>query len=692
MRFAKRFTTLISILLLLAGFLVSVNSKPATAATGSDWRAGNIIDDSLFYNGNDMSAAEIQQFLNARVPQCDTWGTKIYSGSQTRAQYGASRGYPAPYTCLKDYSQSIPGYGADAYCGAIGGGVKSAAQIIKDVSQACGIGSKVLIVLLQKEQSLITDDWPWSSQYQKATGFACPDTAPCDSQYAGYFNQVYRAARQYKLYRANPGSYRYKARQNNAIQYNPNIGCGSSNVYIENDATAGLYIYTPYQPNQAALNNMYGTGDGCSAYGNRNFWRMYTDWFGATRGSAYSWNVTSQYAFTDNTKSTPASLENLKPGDRRYVGITIVNNGTATWYNSGANPVNLGTGRPNGRASAFADSGWLGPNRPATMQQSSVAPGQTATFEFWMKAPSTASGNIREYFVPVVEGREWMADIGMYFNTNTQAPNYSWQLISQFAYTDQTMSTGRSLINMEPGERVYVDMKIRNSGNVTWSNSGSNPLHLGISRPFDRYSYFFDSSWVGQNRPSRMKESTVLPGGTATFEFYMTVPNRPGEFYEYFTPVVEGVTWMTDIGLNYYGTIKRPVHTYSLLSQYAYTDSSKTSAIGLSSLARNSTVFVGFTVRNTGNVTWYKTGSNPVHVGTSRPYGRLSPFFSNSWLGQNRPAQMKEASVAPGQVATFEFNYTAPGQPGTYLEYFSLVVEGREWMTDIGLNFNSRVL
>ncbi len=28
---------------------------------------------------------------------------------------------------------------------------------------------------------------------------------------------------------------------------------------------------------------MYGTGDGCSAYGNRNFWRYYTDWFGSTK-------------------------------------------------------------------------------------------------------------------------------------------------------------------------------------------------------------------------------------------------------------------------------------------------------------------------------------------------------------------------------------------------------------------------
>ena len=36
----------------------------------------------------------------------------------------------------------------------------------------------------------------------------------------------------------------------------------------------------PYRPNAAALANLYGTGDACSAYGNRNFWRYFNDWFG----------------------------------------------------------------------------------------------------------------------------------------------------------------------------------------------------------------------------------------------------------------------------------------------------------------------------------------------------------------------------------------------------------------------------
>jgi hypothetical protein len=51
---------------------------------------------------------------------------------------------------------------------------------------------------------------------------------------------------------------------------------------IKNKATARLYVYTPYTPNKAALTNLYGLGDSCSTYGNRNFWRIFNDWFGSS--------------------------------------------------------------------------------------------------------------------------------------------------------------------------------------------------------------------------------------------------------------------------------------------------------------------------------------------------------------------------------------------------------------------------
>ena len=242
-------------------FLGSV--QPASAANGNDFNAGYIMSDEIFYNSGTMSAPDIQAFLNQREPSC-----------------------AAGYTCLKDYSQGTPEKSASSGCAAFSAqGNLSAAQIIQMVAQSCGINPRVLLTTLEKEQGLVSSTAPSAGRYRIAMGFGCPDTAACDSTYYGFFNQVYSAARQFKVYQLYPNSFGYRAGRVNTIQWSPN-SCGSSQVYIQNQATAGLYNYTPYRPNQAALNNLYGTGDVCSSYGNRNFWRMYTDWFGSSTVSS----------------------------------------------------------------------------------------------------------------------------------------------------------------------------------------------------------------------------------------------------------------------------------------------------------------------------------------------------------------------------------------------------------------------
>ena len=266
-------------------FMMTAPQK-ADALTGSSFQAGQIIYDGTFFNSSTMSVTDIQNFLNSKVPVCDTNGSQPsgVSGYATRADWGTANGGPPPYTCLKDYSQSFGSTSADSYCSAVNGGTETSANIIFTVAHACGVNPEVLIVLLQKEQGLVTDDWPWPIEYRSATGYGCPDTAACDSTYYGFFNQVYNAAHQFRRYVLQPQNFNFAAGQTSNIQYNPNAACGSSAVSIINSATAALYNYTPYQPNQAALNNLYGTGDSCSSYGNRNFWRYFNDWFGPTTG------------------------------------------------------------------------------------------------------------------------------------------------------------------------------------------------------------------------------------------------------------------------------------------------------------------------------------------------------------------------------------------------------------------------
>lgn len=263
-------------------------SDQAKAVTANDWKPGRIIDDVVFRNKNAMSATQIQQFLDSKVPVCDRNGAiQIYDSSYgdtvTRALFSTRRGYPATFTCLKDYRENptTKVNNASNPDAVVPGGL-TAAQLIYNASQAQNINPQVFLVLLQKEQSLVTDDWPWPKQLERATGNNCPDTAPCDPRYAWLWTQVNNAGAQFNYYVTHFDEFNYAPGWNNILYQANNPGCGTRPVYIENAFTAALYIYTPYTPNQAALNNMYGTGDACSAYGNRNFWRMFNDWFGPT--------------------------------------------------------------------------------------------------------------------------------------------------------------------------------------------------------------------------------------------------------------------------------------------------------------------------------------------------------------------------------------------------------------------------
>ncbi|HZB19486.1 MAG TPA: hypothetical protein VE463_06565 [Blastococcus sp.] len=235
------------------------------AADMAQFRAGNIISDAIFFNGYTWAAHDVQAFLQYQNPTCKT----------------GSDGAP----CLKVYTESTPDRPADAYCqGYLATPNETAASIIMKVGRSCGINQRVLLVMLQKEQGLVTgsaSSLTWTD-YRSAMGFGCPDTAACDTQYYGFFNQVYNAARQFRVYAANPTRYGHRPGQWTDVRFHPNAACGTSRVYIENQATAGLYNYTPYQPNAAALAAGRGTGDACSAYGNRNFWGYFTDWFGST--------------------------------------------------------------------------------------------------------------------------------------------------------------------------------------------------------------------------------------------------------------------------------------------------------------------------------------------------------------------------------------------------------------------------
>lgn len=279
----------LSALVTLAGVL-SVGAPAATAApaappttapapaaaqiVGSDFNAGFIISDQLFYQRGAMTQAQIQAFLDQKIGTCYNSNCLNVVKTTTYSRPASSNGV------------------CDAYAGASN---ESAAAIIYKVQQACGISAKVLLVTLQKEQGLVTDDEPSAGELRIAMGYGCPDTAPCDAEFFGFYNQVYKAAWQFRRYsfpdyfgNFRPGTF--------SVLYNPNSGCGSLSVNIQNNATAALYNYTPYTPNAAALANLSGSAPPCGSYGNRNFWVYYNSWFGSSIAEDGAFAINAAYA------------------------------------------------------------------------------------------------------------------------------------------------------------------------------------------------------------------------------------------------------------------------------------------------------------------------------------------------------------------------------------------------------------
>lgn len=467
-------------------------SMPAKAAS---FDPGRIIDDSVFTNKSSMSVGDIQNFLNSKVPVCDTW----------HAPGPNAQGATPPWICLKNYNE----------------GGKSAAQIIWEQAQNFSINPQVLIVTLQKENGLITDSWPYPWQYRTAMGFGCPDGAPCDSQWYGFTNQVTQAARHFRnFYDLNPAWYIPYRPGVNFIKWNPNSACGGSNVNIVNRATAALYSYTPYQPNSAALNNLYGTGDSCSAYGNRNFWRDFNNWFGSTIAAPYRWEYVGQSA-----------SGNLVTGQKTTWTLSARNVGTATWTNSGPNPVRLGTDRSRDRYSSFCSTTWISCARPAQLNESSVPPGDIGTFTFEVQAP-TSPGNYNEYFNLLAEGNTWMNELGLFFNPSVATGSLSSSVVSN------SMPT-----SIAAGGTANVSIVMKNTGNTYWYNTGKYSVNLGTTSPQDRASQFATNTWLGTSRPAKMTESVVAPGQNATFNFTVKAPATANIYNESFSLVAEGWSW-----------------------------------------------------------------------------------------------------------------------------------------------------
>ncbi len=140
---------------------------------------------------------------------------------------------------------------------------KGSAEIIYDAAQRNGINPRVILVMLQKEQSLIDDENPSGDQLDWAMGYGICDACNYDTdsaqRFRGFAKQVNSATLQLiEGYMADLAAY-----GKTVIGYGPGIAADidDSLIVFANDATAALYTYTPH------------------THGNSNFAKLWQRWF-----------------------------------------------------------------------------------------------------------------------------------------------------------------------------------------------------------------------------------------------------------------------------------------------------------------------------------------------------------------------------------------------------------------------------
>ncbi|MDD5731607.1 MAG: hypothetical protein PHU42_01835 [Patescibacteria group bacterium] len=123
---------------------------------------------------------------------------------------------------------------------------------------------------------------------------------------------------------------------------------------------------------------------------------------------------------------------------------------------------------------------------------------------------------------------------------------YDYQLIYQSPYPAEA----------NPGDLIDVWIEVKNTGTATWFNNGNNVVRLGsgssygnINQQRDYVSEFANSNWLSANRAVAIMHPEIRPGWNTRFQFKLKAPATPGTYKAYFTPVVDGVKWMKDIGI-----------------------------------------------------------------------------------------------------------------------------------------------
>jgi hypothetical protein len=286
-------------LLIALALVVCAALSNAAAALATDFNPALVISDANMRANDTLSQRGIQDFLNTQKGPLKALVTADYQGKK-----------------------------------------KPAAQIIAEACNAWHINPRVMLTLLQKEQSLLTRTALAKNTLDRAIGAGCPGGST--NKYPGFGKQMWYGARLIDGYgEGKNGSTVALWKAPSTVVFDgyqsPKLPVKTANL-----ATYKLYVYNPSIGAKAPYGDL--SKQSGSVSGNANFWIIYRKYFGDPFAAPYPYH--SRATMIKNAQLWNSSIGSKrspspkKNGNVNVIGPILVRRGRqyvrVSW---GGNPV-----------------------------------------------------------------------------------------------------------------------------------------------------------------------------------------------------------------------------------------------------------------------------------------------------------------------------------------------------------------
>lgn len=501
------------------------------------------------------------------------------------------------------------------------GAVKKVSQIIWEVAQEQTISPKFILAKLQNEQGLIEKSSATQKALDWAMGYSCFG-GTCNEKYRGVGKQIDAGATTFRIYTNEANRFSYKINQTSTTS-------DGYSVTPQNQATANLYIYTPY----------HGSNTGIG--GNFSFWKVWNRYFGKQK-------------YPDGTvlRNSSGSLWKIQNGEKReYISKTayleqnrledaiLVDDETVEAY-------------PAGPSIKFANYSIL----------KDTSTSKIYLLDRGVKRHITTPEALRKLgFNPEEIQNATTAELSAYrdgFHIDESAINPTGELIKNFAgeiffsqngfkyslidktilelnYPSRTprLASEQEIKTLYPGspQKLKDGLLIKDSNGSVYITSKGSKLPIANEYTFNEL--------FGADRLSLVPlvpQSVIDLHSTGNaIELVENVPD----------PIAPEITPPTT-----------PSTAITYKSVWNSTDAKKR-------LAPNEVSTVTVSYINNGTGVWK---NNNVHVSATNDTNELTPLKHASWTVADGRFIPHETSVGSKNIATFSFNIQAPATPGNY--------------------------